>query len=176
MADMAVRGKYTLLTLHDGGVAAAAEMRLPTGDEQNLLGTGAASYRFIGIGSFERGPVALLGNASVLRGGVSPEWSLAGASSIAVDPRVTLSGELLTRHVSDLHAIDVATAAHPTISGVDTLRLAAGVSATTLVHAVAGVKWNVTGTLVLGAHVTWAVAKRGLTAPVTPTIGLEYAF
>jgi hypothetical protein len=38
------------------------------------------------------------------------------------------------------------------------------------------VKWNVTGRLVIGGHVTWALAKRGLTAPLTPAGGIEYSF
>ena len=176
IADIALRAKYTLVARQNGGIAAATEVRLPTGDEQNLLGTGATSYRFIGIGSLEQGRAALHGNASVLRGGISPEWSAAGAASIAVHPRVTVSGEVLSRHVSALHETTLMAAPHPSISGVDTLRLTAGTAATTLTAAVAGLKWNVTGTLVLGGHVSFALAKRGLTAPLTPTIGLEYAF
>lgn len=176
VADIAVRAKYTLVAAQNGGVAAATEVRLPTGDEQNLLGTGATSYRVIGIGSIEQGKFALHGNASLLRGGISPEWSAAGAASIAVHPRATVSGEVLTRHVSALHDITLVTAPRPFIDGVDTLRLTAGSTATTLTAAVAGLKWNVTGTLVLGGHVSFALAKRGLTAPLTPTIGLEYAF
>ena len=33
-----------------------------------------------------------------------------------------------------------------------------------------GVKWNVTHTLVIGGHLNWPMASRGLTAPVTPTL------
>lgn len=176
IADIALRAKYTLFAGQNGGVAAATEVRLPTGDEKNLLGTGARSYRFIGIGSLERGTFALHGNASVLRGGISPEWSAAGAASMAVHPRVTVSGEVLTRHVSSLHEILYASAPHPLEVGVDTVRLTAGTSSLTLASAVAGLKWNVTGTFVLGGHVAFALAKRGLTAPLTPTFGLEYAF
>lgn len=176
IADVAVRAKYTLVAHQKGGVAAATEVRLPTGDENNLLGTGATSYRFIGIGSLEQGIFALHGNASYLRGGISPEWSAAGAASLAVSPRVTVSGEALTRHVSALHDISLAGAPHPSIAGVDTLRLTAGTSAVTLATGVAGLKWNVAGTLVVGGHVSIALAKRGLTAPLTPTFGLEYAF
>ncbi len=176
IADIALRAKYTLFANQTGGVAAATEIRLPTGDQTNLLGTGAASYRFIGIGSIEQGKFALHGNASFLRGGISPEWSAAGAASVAAHPRVTLSGELLTRHVSSLHDFALAAAPHPTIVGVDTLRLTAGTAATTLATAVAGLKWNVTGTLVVGTHVSFPLAKRGLTAPITPAVGLEYAF
>ena len=176
IADIALRAKYTLVAGQHGGVAAATEVRLPTGDEANLLGTGATSYRFIGIGSIEQGRFALHGNASFLRGGISPEWSAAGAASIAVHPRATVSGEVLTRHVSALHDITLVARPRPDIEGVDTLRLTAGTSSVTLATAVAGVKWNVAGTLVIGGHVSFALAKRGLTAPLTPTLGLEYAF
>ncbi|MEO8520927.1 MAG: transporter [Acidobacteriota bacterium] len=176
IADIALRAKYTLVSGQTGGVAAATEIRLPTGDQKNLLGTGSASYRFIGIGSLEQGRLALHGNASLLRGGISPEWSAAGAASVAAHPRVTISGEVLTRHVSSLHDFALSAAPHPRIVGVDTLRLTAGTAATTLASGVAGLKWNVTGTLVVGTHVSFPLAKRGLTAPITPSVGLEYAF
>jgi hypothetical protein len=176
VADVALRAKYTLVAGQNGGVAAATELRLPTGDERNLLGTGATSYRFIGIGSLEEGRFALHGNASFLRGGISPEWSASGAASIAVHPRATVSGEVITRHVSALHDTTLVATPRPLIEGVDTLRLTAGGSAVTLATAVAGLKWNVTGTLVIGGHLAIPLAKRGLTAPLTPTLGLEYAF
>jgi hypothetical protein len=176
LADVAVRAKYTLVALQNGGVAVATEVRLPTGDEQNLLGTGATSYRFLGIGSLEEGRFALHGNGSFLRGGISPEWSASGAASVAVHPRATISGEVLARHVSALHDITLVSTPRPLIQGVDTLRLTAGSSSVTLATAVAGLKWNVTGTLVIGGHLSWPLAKRGLTAPLTPTLGLEYAF
>jgi hypothetical protein len=176
LADIAVRAKYTLLAVRGGGVAAAAELRLPTGDERNLLGTGSVSSRFMGIGSFEQGRLALHANGTLVRGGVSGEAAFAGGASVAVHPRVTVSGELLARRVNELHDIALTSAPHPTIFGVDTLRLSAGNSAVTLSRAVAGVKWNATGTFVLAGHVAWPLAKRGLTAPVTPTLALEYAF
>ncbi|MCA1560528.1 MAG: hypothetical protein LC804_09770, partial [Acidobacteria bacterium] len=88
----------------------------------------------------------------------------------------TLAGEVLARRVEELHDIDLVAAPHPTILGLDILRLSAGDAATTLSRAVAGAKWNLSGTVVLGAHVTWNVAKRGLTAPFTPTLAIEYAF
>jgi hypothetical protein len=83
---------------------------------------------------------------------------------------------MLARRVSELHDLALTSAPHPRISGVDTLRLSSGASAATLSSAVAGVKVNVTRTFVLGGHVTWPLVKRGLTAPVTPTVAIEYAF
>jgi hypothetical protein len=176
IADVAIRGKYTIVAGRSGGVAAAAEVRFPTGDDRNLLGTGSTSYRLAGIGSFEQGRLSLHGNAAILRGGISAEWSADGAISVAVRPRLTLSAEVLTRRLSELHDMALVAAPHPEIQGADTLRLSAGTSATTLSQAVTGLKWNITGTVVLGGHVAWALAHRGLTTPATPTLALEYAF
>ncbi len=176
VGDVAVRMKYTLLAAHNGGLAAAAEVRLPTGDASNLLGAGTTAYRFMGIGSLEEGAFSLHGNASVVRGGISTELAFSGAALAAVHPRVTLSGELLARRVSALHDIVLTSAPHPSIDGVDTFRLTAGDTVPTLLRAAAGLKWNVGGTVVIGGYVTWPLVRRGLTAPITPTLGIEYGF
>jgi len=41
---------------------------------------------------------------------------------------------------------------------------------------IAGVKWNVGTTLVIGGHVGIPLRHRGLTAPITPTVAVEFAF
>lgn len=176
VADIALRAKYALLMTREGGVAVAGEFRLPTGDEANLLGTGARSLRIIGIGSLERGRLALHGNGGFLLGGASDELSAAGAASYAVSPRVTVSGELVARHIEALREVLAVSAPHPTIGGVDTLRLLSGEGGRTIVNAVGGVKWNVNGTMVIAAHVVWPLASVGLTARATPTLAFEYAF
>jgi hypothetical protein len=176
LADIAVRGKVNLVATRGGGVAVAGEVRLPTGDANNLLGAGKTSLRIMGIGSVERGPLALHGNAAVISGGISSEYDFGGAVSIAVAPRVTVSGETLVRKVTELHDLELVAAPHPILRDVDTYRLAPSLGAETLAGVIAGVKWNVTHTLVIGGHLNWPMANRGLTAPVTPTIALEYAF
>jgi hypothetical protein len=176
LGDIAVRAKVNVLAVSGGGVAVAGELRLPTGDADNLLGAGKSSLRMIGIGSIERGRVAVHGNAAFVSGGISSEFDAGGAASVAVHPRVTLSAETLIRHVSALHRIDLATAPHPALTGVDTLRLSAGEGAVTLATAITGLKWNVARTIVLGGHLSWSLTHGGLTAPVTPTLAFEYAF
>lgn len=176
IGDVALRAKYTLVALSGGGLAVAGEVRLPTGDEENLLGAGSVAYRVMGVGSLEHGPFSLHGNGGLVRGGVSDEVTFGGAAAIAVQPRVTISGEFIGRWVSELHDVSLVAFAHPTSSGVDTLRLLPGAGPTTLAQAVAGVKWNVNGTLVVGGHLMFPLVKRGLTAPITPTLGIEYAF
>lgn len=176
IGDAALRAKYRLAATPQAAFSAAVEVRLPTGDEENLLGAGATAYRFLGIGSYETGRLTLLGNGGVVFGGVSNEVNFAGAAAYAVRPRVTLSTEVLVRRVAELADISLASSPHPTIGGVDTLRLAAGESGITVATAVAGLKWNVSDTLVVGGHVRLPLVRRGLTAPLAPTFTLEYAF
>jgi hypothetical protein len=176
LADIALRGKVNLLAARSGGVAVATEVRLPTGDASNLLGAGKTSLRLMGIGSLERGSFALHGNGSIVTGGISRELDLGGAVSLAVDPRVTVSAEALVRKISELHSLQLVAAPHPTLILVDTYRLAPMAGAETLAAIVSGVKWNVTRTLVIGGHLNFPLSRNGLTASLTPTLGLEYAF
>ena len=91
-------------------------------------------------------------NGGVVRGGISDEMILSGALSVALNPRTTLTTELMRRHVSELRTFELTAAPHPRVSGVDTFRLTAGTEPSTPLTAITGVKWNVTDTLVLGGH------------------------
>ena len=89
---------------------------------------------------------------------------------------MTVSGEFLVRRVAELREVGFVRAAHPTIAGVDTIRLSTiGGSGTTIANAIAGIKWNVGSTLVIGAHVAVPMRTR-LTAPFIPTVALEFGF
>jgi len=176
MADVAVRAKYRFLAARTGGLAAAVEVRLPTGDEQMLLGAGTAALRLMGIASIDHGPVGAHANFSVVRGGVSDEIAGSGALTLAATPKVTIAGELLFRRLSDVRQIVTVSAAHPTSAGVTTDRLGQGLAIPTLSSAVTGVKWNPGGTFVLAGEILWRIGKAGLTAPFTPTISLDYLF
>jgi hypothetical protein len=175
IADVALRAKYGLFSSRTTNIAAAGEVRLPTGDEENLLGAGSTSWRVLGVASFESGPVGFHLNGGIVGGGISDERLLAGAFSVALHPRATLTGELLHRHVTELRPFELTAAPHPTVIGVDTLRLTPGAGSTTLVTAITGFKWNVSDTIVLGGHLLWSLTDRGLNAPVTPTVALEYS-
>jgi hypothetical protein len=176
LADAAIRAKYTMVATRSVGAAVAAELRLPTGAEENLLGAGTAGLRVIGIASVERGPLLLSGNAGLVRGGVSDEYLFGGGAVAAVNPRLSISAEVLARHVAELRPIGLTTQPHPTIGGVETIRLAAGEPGRMVAGGIAGFKWNPGGTVVIGANVRWNFTTAGLTAPLTPALALEYGF
>jgi len=56
--DVQIKAKYTFHEDSGGGVAAGVTLWLPTGDADNLLGTGTARLKVFGIASAEHGPVA----------------------------------------------------------------------------------------------------------------------
>lgn len=176
MADVAVRVKYLVASLPGRGFAVGGELRLPTGDENRLLGAGRAALRLTAIGSVENARVGFHGNAGIVRGGVSDEIDGSGALTVAASSRVTLSSELLVRRLLDLREVVSASAPHPSFGGVSTLRLVPGASTPTLVSAVTGVKWNARATMVVTGQVLWRLGSGGLTAPFTPTIAIDYLF
>jgi len=176
LADAAIRAKYRVAGGPSGTFAVAGEVRLPTGDADALLGAGRAAYRVIAIASADSGRAGAHANVGIVRGGVSDEYDASGALTLAATAHVSLSGELLLRRVADLHPIVAATAPHPTIAGVDTLRLVPADGGSTLSSAVAGVKWNPSGTVVITGQVWWRLGRAGLTAPLTPTIAIDYLF
>jgi hypothetical protein len=176
VGDAAIRGKFLIASSGAAGVAASAELRLPTGDSDNLLGAGSAGWRFGGLFSYEPARFAVHVNVGVAGGGVSDEVTFAAAALGSPSPRLTVSGELLVRKVDELRTTDLVAAPHPTIDGVDTYRLVGGDGGNATVQVVGGFKWNVGGTAVLGAHIRKALTSTGLTAPLTPTVTFEYAF
>lgn len=176
IADAAVRAKYTLVSGRGGGAAIAGEVRLPTGDEENLLGAGSASLRVFGIGALERGKLMLSGNTGIVRGGISDEVTFGGAAAVAAHRRLSLTAEFLARYIAELRPIELSARPHPTIAGVQTLRLIGGDPGRLVAGGVAGFKWNPGGTIVIGANLRWNFTTSGLTAPITPAVALEYGF
>jgi Putative MetA-pathway of phenol degradation len=176
VADAAVRAKYTLASGRSGGVAIAGELRLPTGDADNLLGAGSAAFRILAIGALESGPLMLSANAGIVRRGISDELNAGAVAAVAVHPRLSLTAELLARNIAELRPIELSSQPHPTIGGVQTIRVVGGEPGRLIAGGVAGFKWNPAATIVIGANVRWNLTTAGLNAPVTPSVAFEYGF
>lgn len=175
VADLVLRTKYAVFADQANGLAVAVDLRLPTGRHEDLLGAGSTSIRFSAIGSAEQGSVSEHASAGVSVGGLAREISYGGAVAIAASGRLSLIGELLGRRIDSPGHIVPVTAPHPGLSGVQTIRLTPDASHLHLLTVVPGLKWNVTETWVLAANVSLPVTSAGLTARITPFIGLDYS-
>lgn len=176
LGDMTVRGKVRLLGARGTGLGALMEVRLPTGRSEDLLGAGEASMMAAAVASGESGPVSVHGTVGLSWGGLSDEWHYRGAITANASRRVTLVGELIGRRIDEAGRVTLARAPHPSIAGVDTLRLVSDGSNTNTAFAVMGAKWNVVRTLLIGANLSLPLTDRGLRPDRVLVIGGEYSF
>jgi hypothetical protein len=175
LADFIVRTKYNFYEEGGAGLATAVDVRLPTGNEEDLLGTGTTSVKFSAIGSVERGRTSAHANAGVSVGGLAREVSYSGALSLAATGRVTVTGELLGRWLDSPGNIVRVAAAHPRLTNVETIRLIPDTSTLHILTLVPGVKWNIADTWVLAANVSVPLTSGGLTSRFVPFVGLDYS-
>lgn len=176
LGDIAIRGKVRVFGDSGTGLAVLEEFRLPTGSEENLLGSGEASYRTVIVGSIEPGMFAADFNAGFTVGGVADQLDYRLSGSFAVSPYVTLIGELVGRRIDGVGAISQQLAPHPTVAGLDTLRLVTTGDTTNTNSIIGGVKWNVLKSWLVYGSVAVPVGSAGLRADWSGLVGLEVAF
>jgi hypothetical protein len=176
LADIAIRSKVRLTPDGPGAVAAGAEVRLPTGRAEDLLGTGEAALRLQGLASAESSVASVYGNFGIGFGGIARDISYGGAVAVAASPRVTVVGEVILRSVSGLRRVRHVADGHPRIRGVTTTRLLPIDEAQLTSFAVAGAKWNLGGVWLLHTNVILPLTDTGLTARAVPTVALDYSF
>lgn len=176
VGDIAIRGKVRLLGDHGSGLAVVEEVRVPSGSKEDLLGSGEASYRTVVVGSVEPGIFAANFNAGYTVGGVADQFDYRLSASLAVSPHVTLVGELVGRRIDGIGAIAQERAPHPTIAGVDTLRLVTSGDSTDTNGIIGGVKWNVFKSWLVNGSVAVPVSGNGLRADWSGLVGLEVTF
>jgi hypothetical protein len=174
--DVIVRAKYNALRSTASGLALGLEARLPTGDEQNLLGTGQATVIPRAIASLEGARTGFHGNVGYAFGGFSEALDYSGAITFAASPRLTLVGEMAGRRLASIGRLVDTVAPHPSLIGVDTVRLTTTNEATARLVAAAGVKWNFRSTWLLSASVFRPLTEAGLTTRWTPTITVDHSF
>jgi len=192
VGDILLRAKYQFASRESAVLAAATDLRLPTGDEDNLLGTGGTQAKLYLIGSGLFGSFATHVNlgytfssgGSEFVGELSDEFNFAAAFDVAVHPRVTIAAEILWRTLIDANQIrvgeepflfrrfdssEIQTTLRPILTAeTENLDLA-----TTTV----GLKVNLTGTLLLTADLIFSLTDDGLQdQDVVPLIGIDYSF
>ena len=176
LADIAVRAKYNFLQSEYVGLAANADVRLPTGDPDQFLGAGKTSVRVGAITSFERHRLGGHFTIGVAEGGVSDAVDYGAALVVAATPTFSIVGEVFGHRLSALARIGEATARHPSIPNVETTRILPLRTGTNTTLALFGGKWNIARTWLLSANVLFPLTDTGLTGRPTPSIALDYTF
>lgn len=111
LGDLVLRTKYRFLPLAGGGLAAAIDVRLPTGDENELLGAGGVQTKFLFVASNERGRFGQHVNfgytlaegrvgggfAGLVAAPLPDEINYSGGVEFVANPRVTLIGDVVGR-------------------------------------------------------------------------------
>jgi hypothetical protein len=174
-ADIVARTKVTMYSQDGAGLAAAVDVRLPTGRREDLLGAGRTSMKVSAIGSIERGKLSTHVNAGFSVGGLARELSYGAAIAAAATPRLTVIGEALGRWIDGAGQIQTVAAAHPTLRQVETIRLVPDQSGLNMITFVPGLKWNLSDTWVLAGNVSMPLTTGGLTTRFTPFVGVDYA-
>ncbi len=113
VGDIVLRGKFRVVEGQAGGFAVGGDLRLPTGEERDLLGLGATQLKASLIGSLNYGSFSPHLNAGYTwsSGGddfeVPDEWSYAVGFDWALHPRMTLAVDLLGRTFIDSQSIRI---------------------------------------------------------------------
>ena len=194
IGDVALRAKVRLYEHDQGGVALGVDLRIPTGDQEALLGAGVSRTLVSGIWSATVGALAPHASAgfefwsdpfqvfdplqqSTVDAGKHGFVYEAGVEWAASD-RLTVNGELLGRTIQDggrLTYRDLPMGGNP--FGITSASIAtvdpAGLNRTS---ASAGIKWNFAGTALLTASILVPVNDQGLRDDLTPIIGLDWGF
>ena len=188
--DITLRLKQTFKRSGRQGVAVGLDLRLPTGDEDNLLGTGAPGVQPFAAWSANVGPLSPHVNLgyqwngdSVLAGepgsGLSedlPDVAVYSAGAvIELHNRVTAAIDLLGRFIidsprltrEDFRALDGASV-YPNITFER--------GSFNELSAAAGLKINTVGRMLLNLNLLVRLNSVGLRDKVSPLIGVEYAF
>jgi hypothetical protein len=194
LGDLVARAKYQLRRFGAGGLAVGLDLRLPTGDEQELLGSGATQAKLflIGSGGGRRfSPHVNFGYTFSTGGGASigelpDEMNYTVGFDAALLPRLTLTGDIVGRTLIDTQRVEVQEETWDYVTRFDTPP--DGVQRTTfprltpvdgnlnILLGAVGLKFNPFGNLLVSGNVLLSQGKRGLQDYVTPVVSVDYSF
>jgi hypothetical protein len=185
IGDIVLRTKYRLMKKGAGGLAAGLDLRVPSGNEEELLGLGTTQAKFLLIGSTEAGRIGPHFNIS---------YAVAGESSLqdvdipnefgytfgvdAVAGKATLAFDIIGRTLIDAGRFGDTTRTFPILGGSTVTRTEFGRRDGNLnqVLGAAGIKFPVMEKLLITANALFSINDAGLKAKFIPVVGFEYVF
>ena len=188
IGDVIVRGKYQVFKGEKLGVAVGADLHLPTGDENNFLGSGTWGVRpFATVAYAGRvSPHATFGyqrnGDSVLSGDITSDKSAhlpdivtytAGVDA-GINRYLSLSGDFIGQSL--VSAKKVAATSFTDAGGITHSNLTSSTATLNQAYFSVGGKVNPFGRLLVIANVLFQVNNAGLHSKPIPLIGVSYTF
>jgi hypothetical protein len=186
IGDVLLRGKWRVAA--DSPWAIALDLRLPTGDDEDLLGTGATQAKPYVVWSRPSGafaPHVNLGYTFTTGGESIPdELDYTLGFDWAANPRATIAVDLVGRMLFDVRTVDshsrtvqFTTTTGGPVQSAEVADLAFANDDLNLLLGSAGVRWNVSGSLLLTLNAIFSLSDDGLQdTGVVPFVGLDYSF
>ena len=196
IGDIVLRGKYNFLDpTKGGGLALGLDVRVPTGDEKNFLGTGVTQGKLYLIGSWALGKIAphfnvgytaASGTSSVV-GSFPDEINLVAGFEAECHPRVTFVFDAIGRELRDTlipeQTNQAFVAFDPDLNGgagalySTTLpQVVAKRGNQTLLDGAVGVKINPGGKWLINVGALVPLSNNGLTSSISGVVGFDYSF
>lgn len=194
VGDVVLRGKFRLAGGSRGGLAIAADLRLPTGEERDLLGTGATQASGFLIGSLHLGPFSPHVNAGYTWSDKGPddteipdEIFYRGGFDWALNPRLTLAVDVLGRTFRDARVVRVVDTTFQANTNNDRTtppvivtrvlpRLVSEVKDSNSLFGSIGFKINPFGNFLLTINGLFSLSDEGLKDDFAPLVGFDYSF
>lgn len=190
--DLVLRAKYRLRkSTEGGGLAAGLDLRLPTADETELLGSGAtqAKLYLIASGSGKRfSPHINVGytfsrGGSAVTGPLPDEINYTAGFDAALHRRVTFTADIIGRTLRDFDRIVKVERewefTHGSGGPIETTTItdyAVQRDNLNMLLGSVGLKLNPFGKLLISGNVLLSQGKRGLQDYVTPVASIDYTF
>jgi hypothetical protein len=191
VGDVNLRAKATIRRSPHAGLALGLDVKLPTGDEMNLLGTGSTAVQPYAVWSASFGAFSPHVNAGYRWNGPSvlgsdpgsgqardlPDVAVYSAGgALEVHPRLTLAVDVLGRMVLDSPRLSrtIFRGLDPAASQFNDIAFRR--RALNELSAATGFKLNIADRLLVNANLLFQLNADGLRSKVSPLIGVEYAF
>lgn len=191
LGDLVLRGKYLFKKSGTGGIAMGVDLRLPTGDENELLGSGATQAKVFAIASGGGGRFSPHVNAgytfsrggSLTTGELPDEINYTLGFDAVLSRRLTLTGDVIGRTLRDTNRIVKVEQEYKYRHGNNGDILTSTITdfasrpgdLNVLLGSV-GLKANPGGRLLLSANLLFSTGKRGLQDYLTPVFAIDYSF
>ena len=198
LGDIALRTRYRIANFRSGGLAAAADVRLPTGDEENLLG-GSTQVKLFLVESAGTDRITQHVNIGYTISSTSngqsataigladfpDELNYAAGLEFVLEPRITVIGDIVGRNLRGAGRLDLASKTFqfqpqgtpaPPVASMQFDEFEPRAGNLNLLYGTAGVKVNPKGNFLISASVLFPLTDSGLKSRLTTIVGMDYAF